>query len=353
MGRFTADEIQIAKAVDLVDLAEAVGFPVKKKGGYYQLQDISSAMIFNRTSWYRYSQSVGGSTIDFLMYFKDMDYQEAVGFLLDYAGYRKWEQKTDTKIREASGKKQKLPEKEKKPFLLPEKAGDSRRLYAYLMKKRRLSKQVIQAWIDKGLLYESRKYHNLVFLGRDPEGNVRFASQRGTMDGYGKAFKGDVEGNDKTYGINLVSRENPSLFVYEAAIDAMSDMDFHKDYRKNFLALGMVSDGPLMKLLEHYRHIRTLHLCLDNDGPGRKAAKKLGRKYVLEGYAVFVHLPPFGKDYNEFLQCERENRALYEQLNRQREKKQEERSFSSEGTGEKKPQMGICRNGRVMRQAVR
>ena len=35
-------------------------------------------MIFNRTSWYRYSESVGGSTIDFLMYFKNMEYKEAV-----------------------------------------------------------------------------------------------------------------------------------------------------------------------------------------------------------------------------------------------------------------------------------
>ena len=74
MGRYTEDEIQIAKSVDLVDLAESVNLPVKKKGNYYQLKDMSSAMIFNRTSWYRYSESVGGSTIDFLMYFKDMEY---------------------------------------------------------------------------------------------------------------------------------------------------------------------------------------------------------------------------------------------------------------------------------------
>ena len=27
---------------------------------------------------------------------------------------------------------------------------------------------------------------------------------------------------------------------------------------------------------------------------------------------IFVRLPPFGKDYNFFLQCERENRSLWE-----------------------------------------
>lgn len=36
MGKFTSEEIQIAKAVDLVDLAEQVGIPLKRKGRFYQ-----------------------------------------------------------------------------------------------------------------------------------------------------------------------------------------------------------------------------------------------------------------------------------------------------------------------------
>ncbi len=35
------------------------------------------------------------------------------------------------------------------------------------------------------------------FVGKDTEGIPRFASQRGTLDKYGKPFKGDVTGNDK------------------------------------------------------------------------------------------------------------------------------------------------------------
>lgn len=335
MGRYTEDEIQIAKSVDLVELAESVNLPVQKKGSYYQLKDMSSAMIFNRTSWYRYSESVGGSTIDFLMYFKNMEYKESVNYLLDYAGYRKmdmpkqWEKQKEF----ISRAKSREAKKEKKPFVLPEKSQDCRRLYAYLMKKRKLSKQVIQFWMKNDLLYESGNFHNLVFLGKDPQGEARFASQRGTVDTYGKAFKSDVEGNDKTYGVNLVSENRGVLNVYEAAIDAMSDMDFCKDYAVNILALGMVSDGPLNKLLEHYGHIHTLNLCLDNDEPGRKAAKKIGRKYVLEGYEVYIRLPPFGKDYNAFLQCERENRELYTQINRAKEKKLERRKLEDVPAG--------------------
>ena len=74
MGKFTAEEIQIAKAVDLVDLAEQIGIPLKRKGRFYQAVGMDSVMIFNRSSWCRFSQ-VGGSTIDFLEYFRNMDFQ--------------------------------------------------------------------------------------------------------------------------------------------------------------------------------------------------------------------------------------------------------------------------------------
>ena len=89
MGQFTDTEIDIAKSVDLVDLAESVQIPLKRKGRFYYVDGMDSAMIFNRSSWYRYSRGVGGSTIDFLMYFKDMEFKEAVSYLLDFAGYIK------------------------------------------------------------------------------------------------------------------------------------------------------------------------------------------------------------------------------------------------------------------------
>ena len=94
MGKFTAEEIQIAKAVDLVDLAEQIGIPLKRKGRFYQAVGMDSVMIFNRSSWCRFSQGVGGSTIDFLEYFRNMDFVEAVKYLLEFAGYK--EEKRDT-----------------------------------------------------------------------------------------------------------------------------------------------------------------------------------------------------------------------------------------------------------------
>lgn len=44
MGKFTAEEIQIAKAVDLVDLAEQIGIPLKRKGRFYQAVGMDSVI---------------------------------------------------------------------------------------------------------------------------------------------------------------------------------------------------------------------------------------------------------------------------------------------------------------------
>ncbi len=343
MAAFTDEELNIAKSVDLVDLASAMHIPLKRKGRYYQVEGMDSLMIFNRRSWYRYSQSVGGSTIDFLMYFNNLTFKESVSRLLDFAGYIRMdagERELPVSRKSNAFVHKKVPgEKEKVPFVLPEKSQNCRGLYAYLVKQRRLSKEVIRYWLEKGLMYESLPYHNIVFLGKDAEGTVKFASQRGIRDAYGKPFKGDVPGNDKQYGVNLVWPDCQEVNVYEAAIDSMSDMDFRRDFRTNILVLGMVSDGPLQRLLKEQPHIKKINFCLDNDLPGREAAKKLARKYVLAGYEITVRLPPFGKDYNAFLQCERENHALWNQLKRSKRKqpiKMQETEKISEKTADKR-----------------
>ena len=124
MGKFTAEEIQIAKAVDLVDLAEQIGIPLKRKGRFYQAVGMDSVMIFNRSSWCRFSQGVGGSTIDFLEYFRNMDFVEAVKYLLEFAGYirtetmQKFQPERQIGMTKDTKKKKDIP---KEPFVLPSK----------------------------------------------------------------------------------------------------------------------------------------------------------------------------------------------------------------------------------------
>lgn len=71
-----------------------------------------------------------------------------------------------------------------------------------------MSQQIVDYFVrDLKILYEEKEHHNLVFLGKDKDGIVRYATKRGTADIYGKKYRGDVAGNDKNYGINIVNEK--------------------------------------------------------------------------------------------------------------------------------------------------
>lgn len=299
---FTQEELAIAKSVDLTAVAERLGYTVKRIGSYHTLKEIDSIRIYNRRSWFRWSREYdrgenGGSQIDFLRVFAGMEVKEAVFWLLDFAGYRRSEPWKPEVI---------VPEpkrEERKAFVLPVAASDNRYLYQYLMNERKLSKRVVDEFVKKGLIYEEHRYHNIVFKGNDKSGKTHFASMRGVFDRDGYSFKCDVAGNDKNYGFNVWNEESTELVVFEAAIDLLSYTDIYSDFYSNKLALGMVSDAPLVTFLQEHQQIQSIKFCLDNDIAGRKATEQLMQKYYELGYEVEDCPPPkTHKDYNAWLQ---------------------------------------------------
>ena len=303
-NRFTEEELAIAKSVDLTAVASSLGFTVKRVGRYHTLKEMDSVRIYNRSHWFRWSRqyekgSNGGSQIDFIRVFSGMEVKEAVFWLLNFVGYQRV-QEEDKKL---ELKYQVSVESEKtKDFVLPLPSRDNSYLYSYLREERGLSDTVINYFIEKNLIYESRHYHNVVFKGNDKDGITRFASMRGVFDKEGKYFKCDVAGNDKNYGFNVTNAESTELVVFEAAIDLMSYMDIFSDFESNKLALGMLADAPLITFLQENPQVSSIRFCLDNDEPGRTASLELCEKYYELGYEVEDSPPPSGfKDYNEWL----------------------------------------------------
>lgn len=303
-SRFTEEELAIAKSVDLTAVASSLGFTVKRMGRYHTLKEMDSVRIYNRSHWFRWSRqyekgSNGGSQIDFLRVFAGMEVKEAVFWLLDFVGYRRVQE--ENKKLELKYQVGVEPEKTK-DFVLPLPSRDNSYMYSYLGEERGLSDTVINYFIEKNLIYESRHYHNVVFKGNDKDGITRFASMRGVFDKEGKYFKCDVAGNDKNYGFNVTNAESTVLVVFEAAIDLMSYMDIFSDFESNKLALGMLADAPLITFLQENPQVSSIRLCLDNDEPGRKTSLELCEKYYGFGYEVEDSPPPSGfKDYNEWL----------------------------------------------------
>lgn len=300
--RFTADELALAKQVDLCRVAEHLGYTVKRIGKYHTLKEMDSIRIYDRSHWCRFSRrhdrgENGGSQIDFLRVFAGMDVKEAVFWLLDFAGYRR--QENVREVRNLVPAKEK--EEKKKPFVLPEPAGSNAYLYRYLERERGIARPVIDFFVKKGILYEAKNYHNIVFVGTDGNGVPKFASMRGVFDKDGKGFKCDVAGNDKRYGFHFHCPGSREVVVFEAAIDLMSHITMFPGYRAGMVALGMLADAPLETFLTEYPEVEKIRFCLDNDGPGRKAAESLKEKYAGKGYETEIFLPPEPyKDFNQW-----------------------------------------------------
>ena len=182
-------------------------------------------------------------------------------------------------------------------FRLPEKEENNDRIIRYLTENRGIEKNMVEEWIGSGDIYEEKKHHNVVFVGRDADGIPRYAHCRGTGE---TKYRGDVAESDKSYGFCHRGTDN-QLFVFEAAIDLLSFIQlFPKDWKKrSYLSLGGISSAALMAFLSERPQITSVFLCLDNDQPGNEACEKLAEE-IPDGYSI-IRLKPSRKDWNEIL----------------------------------------------------
>ena len=182
-------------------------------------------------------------------------------------------------------------------FRLPEKEENNDRIIRYLTENRGIEKNMVEEWIGSGDIYEEKKHHNVVFVGRDADGIPRYAHCRGTGE---TKYRGDVAESDKSYGFCHRGTDN-QLFVFEAAIDLLSFIQlFPKDWKKrSYLSLGGISSAALMAFLSERPQITSVFLCLDNDHAGNEASEKLAIE-IPDGYSV-IRLKPSRKDWNEIL----------------------------------------------------
>ena len=278
--QYTEEQIARANQTDLVSFLNARGEQLVKSGREYRWKKHDSVTV-SGNRWYRHSQNKGGYPVDFVMEFYHATFPEAVKMLIDEEG-------------EGRQKSCLAPSPD---FRLPEKSETNETVIKYLTEIRRLEKDLVEEWIAGGNIYEEKKHHNVVFVGRDADGIPRYAHCRGTG---GRKYRGDVAGSDKSYGFCHRGEDN-QLFVFEAAIDLLSFIQlFPKDWKKrSYLSLGGVSSVALMTFLSERPQITSVFLCLDNDHAGNEACEKLAGE-IPDGYRV-IRLKPARKDWNEIL----------------------------------------------------
>lgn len=311
---FTEEQKERANSVPIADILRKQHEEVERSGNEWRWKRHKS-VTFRGNSWYRHSQQTGSHAIDFMQEFFGMTYPEAVTYLLDgetgqVIHGRKHitpEQRTELQKNadRQTGKKKAAPKEEEKEeckVLVPPKKNDTmKRVYAYLMKKRHISREVLSFFAKQGTLYESAEHHNAIFAGVDKEGKIRHIHKKGTCSD-GRSFRMNEDGSDSSYGFGYAGQGN-KLYVFEAPIDFLSFLTLYpKNWQANsYIVLNGVAEHAMLQMLRDYPNLETVILCLDHDPAGIEACGRLAEILIQNGYAQIKELKPVFKDWNEDL----------------------------------------------------
>ena len=184
-------------------------------------------------------------------------------------------------------------------FELPPANDNMRRVFAYLLNRRGIDKEVLYAFVHKKMIYESAQYHNVVFVGFDKDGIPRHANKRGT--GSASTYKGNAVGSVPEYSFHWTGKSN-RLYLFEAPIDMLSFISMNKvGWREHsYAAACSVSDKVLFQCMEDNPGINKVSVCFDSDEPGQLAAQRITAKLIMQGIDSEI-LVPVNKDWNEDL----------------------------------------------------
>lgn len=301
MPYFPPEVIEEARRMDLLTYLRTYEPQelVRFSGNTYTTRTHDSLKISNG-KWMWWSQGIGGvSALDYLVKVKGLSFLAAVETIMG-GNY-------NLPIEYSK------PQKEQpKVLFLPDKSASSDIVTEYLF-GRGIDYSIIQDCIQKGLIFESLPYHNVVFVGKDENGKPRYAAYRATDKA---RLMGDASGSDKHYSFRLEGTDRTEVHLFECAIDALSYATLLKlngiDWRtKSLVSLAGVyaprkdlkaSKVPaaVVGFLKRNRNISRVVLHFDNDKAGRLASQAL-QTVLPDKYEVVDDPPKYGKDFNDFL----------------------------------------------------
>ena len=299
---FTPEEIEIARQTNLVDYLRHIGEELRRVGtNEYEMAAHDSMRIEDGNRFYWNSQGFGGNSLDFLMKYYNMPFQEAVGNLLAFNGYNKGQSFTaPTRV---ESEKPKEPEPVININPLPNELDTkTNRVYAYLTKTRHISGDIVSQLISEGKIAQDVK-GNAVFKITDENGNLSGAEITGTLTE--KRYKQITERNNNGFFVEPKDKPDGAIF-FEAAIDLLSYYDLHRDTDKMLVSMAGLKDSIVMNMIDKYSlNQDECFISSDNDESGKNFADKMQKKYGIKAYRVndepiFNNYPNI-KDWNDLL----------------------------------------------------
>lgn len=304
---FTDEQIRKARQTDLVsylqrenemarEAGQAEPYTLVQDGGQVRVSGYGGLLV-TQNMWNQRSTKQGGNTVDFIQQFEKRPFREAVERVLaNDKGFKQLE----------VAKKEFKP---KEPFLLPEANDTFKRVIAYLTKTRGLDPEIVLKEIKNKNLYEDKQYHNAVFVGKDQEGEPRWAQKRTTLSE--RKIVLDQVGSDPRYPFFYGNRHSITVIVTESPIEALSYASMIKIHGNDpektaILALGGVHDTALKQYLSENPHVKNIVSALNNDRAskphevkGHEASEMIQKKYESRYYVRKVF--PKGNDWNDDL----------------------------------------------------
>lgn len=189
---------------------------------------------------------------------------------------------------------------------MPINEHEKKRIFAYLIKERKIDAKLVQELVDKKLLYQgSVKYNgkdgseqyakgNAVFVQKDMDGNIVGAEIHGTNSF--KRFK-KIAGSGDENLFQFPIGTPKKVYAFESTIDLLSfKMLANPERLKDCLLVSMGGLKP-NALKKFEANGMKVYSCVDNDEKGKKfnevnGFQSAGRKLSEEGV----------KDWNELLQ---------------------------------------------------
>lgn len=299
MASLSHDEIERARQMDLLTYLRSSdpNELVRVSGDTYCLRSHDSLRISNGM-WYWFSRGFGGkSALDYLIKVQGFPFPKAV--------------RTVLKLPEPDYPSAPPPQPSPKTLLMPELNDNTDAAVSYL-KGRGIHSVILEYCFRHSMILETKKHHNVLFVGFDARGVPRQASIRGITGSY----KGEAVGSDKHYGFYIPAQSTTdSIHVFESAVDLLSyatlelyeARDWQRDHllslsgvyatqRRDAVPIG------LARFLEGHPEIKTVRLHLDNDATGRRATEAITAG-LTDRYRVVDEPPACGKDVNDQLRC--------------------------------------------------
>ena len=302
---FTDEQKVLANSVDLEQFLRMRGEKLERVGREHKLIYCDSSgrhdsITIRGSKWFDHKNQTGGGAIKFMQEFYGMDFQTAVQELLGRS------------ISPLSNSPPKADKQEQKTreFKLPEPNSDMHRVYAYLIKQRFISADIITHFAKQHTLYEDKNHHNAVFVGLNEKGMPKQAHKRST-NSVGSTFRITCSGSDTRYSFAHFG-EDERLYIFEAPIDMLSFLTLYpKEWQKHsYIAMNGVYENAVLTALKNHSNLSEVILCVDNDEGGIEAVDRLRDILNENGYSNVKRLAPPYKDWNEVLKAKNGVKAL-------------------------------------------